>query len=550
MVDIKQLTRKIREAIYGLDVREIIAQGFDAVYDNELEHEANTKKQINDYKEDTDEKIQAQNQRINELNEHYNQVITSGGDSVLEIVDARVPFNTLKEKLNDIEEKSMNVKDISLGAVSEEENRTLKVYNNDGEMIAIIDKDNTSFNYMEIAELTCENVISKQTALNLYVDANTGDDANDGLSSMTPFKTIMRAVNMLNKYLTANVKIYIATATYNENLVFEGFMGLGSLYVYCNRATINGDIYINSCTTAIRLYGEDADNLATLNHTSSRQSAITIYTTPYAFLQYFEINGNANTKFCVEGNQGGSGAIKSSILNNSNISAVVGYECSNLYVVGCKGSGHTQYSIYSASGSTICLSNTIPDAPKDNWSTTGFIHGTATKTPSVVTSTPEVSLVKTYGSTKQISYRAVDGWSRTAVYQGKYDPSNSDNYLHYGAFVLDSSAMRTDLNGRSIQAVKVTMKRYKEGQGINQPVTVDLNIYGSTTLGSGSKPALTKKYTTVKNVSKNQTVTFTLPNSFVTDVLNNNINSILLYTANGSSYCRMDTTFSIEVTYK
>lgn len=562
MADIKAIVKKIREAIYGLDVRESIAQGMEGLAENEEAHKIETNNKINEYKTSTDNKIDTykketdvkitnQNTRIDELDTHYQDVIKTGGDSVLEIVDARVPFNTLKEKLNDIEEKSLNIKDISLGAVNEEENRTLKVFNADGDMVAIIDKDNTSFNHMEIANLTCANVLQKQDAITLYVNGTTGSDSNDGLTSGSPLKTIMGAVNSLQKYLDANIVINISDATYNENLYFDGFMGKGAIYLYCNQAVINGDIFINSCTTAIRFYGKDASNTATLNHTTTRSSAYTVYSSPYSYIQYFTINGNANTKTGVEANQGGGVAVKSCEINNTQTAAVVAYECSRVYAVGNKGSNNKQYSIYSVSGSTICIFNTKPDAPLDDWNTTGIIHGTATKTASSTSiQTPTVSSTKTYTTTKQISYRGVDGWSRSGVYQGKYNPSNGASYLHYGAYVLNTATMKTDLNGKLIQSVKLTVKRAAEGQGIGQPTAAELHIYGSTTTGSGSKPTLGTKYAVVKNVSKNQEITFTLPNAVITDILNSGVNSLVLYTSDGSSYLKMDSKFSLEVIYK
>lgn len=551
MADIKSIVAKIRSAIYGLDVRESIAQGIEGIAENEEAHKIEVEEKINTYKKETDTKITSQNTRIDELDERYQQVITSGGDSVLEIVDARVPFASLKEKLNDLEEKSLNVKDISLGAVTEEENRTLKVYDSTGEVVAIIDKDNTSFNHMEIANLTCANVLQRQEATILYVNGATGNDSNDGLTAETPLKTIMSAVNSLQKYLNANIVINIADATYNENLYFEGFMGKGSIYLYCNQAIINGDIFINSCTTAIRFYGKDATNTATLNHTTTRSSAYTVYSSPYSFIQYFTINGNENTATGVEANQGGGIAVKSCIINNTTTSAVIAYECSNIYAVGNKGSNNKKYSIYSASGSTICIFNTKPDAPLDDWNTSGIVYGTATKTASGSSvQTPTVSSTKTYTTTKQISYRGVDGWSRSGVYQGKYDSKNGASYLHYGAYVLNTSQIKTDLNGKSIQSVNLTVKRASEGQGIGQPTVAELHIWGSTTTGTGSKPTLGTKYATVKNVSKNQEVTLTLPNSVIADILNNGVNSLVLYTSDGSSYLKMDSKFSLEVIYK
>lgn len=564
MADIKAIVAKIRNAVYGLDVRENIAQGIEGIAENEeahkveveqkiIEHKTATDNTIEAFKIETDGKIVKQNTRIDELDTHYQQVVTSGGDSVLEIVDARIPFASLKEKLTDLEEKSLNVKDISLGAVTEEENRTLKVYDNTGEVVAIIDKDNTSFSKMEVAEITCANILQKQTALTLYINSVTGDDSNDGMTPETPLKTIMQAINNLQKYLTANVYINVAAGTYDENIYCEGFMGRGELVInFEAKVVLNGEIFVNSCTTAVRIYGKDSTNLTTLNHTSSRISAVTVYSSPYVILQYFNINGNIGTQYCVEVNVGSGVAVKSSNLNGSAMSAVAAFECSRAYVVGCKGSNNAKYSVYSASGSFISIYNAIPMATLDNWNTTGYIHGTATKTnSSSAIEVPTQSVTKTYSSTKQISYRGIDGWTRTAAYQGRYDSKNTlADYNHYGTFVLDASKMRTELNAKTIQSVNLTVKRYTESQGIGQPTTATLNFYGSTTLGSGAKPTLGTKYATVTGVSKGQEKTIALPTKFITDVLNSNINSLVIYTTDGSSYCRMDSKFVLEVTYK
>ena len=58
----------------------------------------------------------------------------------------------------------------------------------------------------------------------LYVDAATGDDANDGTQGK-PFKTIQAAINSLPQLLMGAVIISVAAGTYEEDVSFYGFAG-------------------------------------------------------------------------------------------------------------------------------------------------------------------------------------------------------------------------------------------------------------------------------------------------------------------------------------
>ena len=498
-----------------------------------------------------DQDIVALGENIEENKTNIEEVKTNGSDVAKElkkdIEDTIGDFESLKEKIDDLEEKSMNINDIILGGA---ENRTVRILNEDNEMVALINKDQTSFNYMDIAKLTCPNAILKQDALTLYVDATNGDDSNDGLTKETAFKTIMKAINCLDKFLNGNVIINVSEGSYIEKVSIQGFLGQGTLsFNFSENVVITGEIYIGSCTSPIRINGNK--NVKTvLNHTTTKINAVGVFTSQYIILDNFVINGNDNTKYCVNINQGTSMSIKNSELYNSTTSAIVAFECSKGYVINCIGTNHSQYSIYSGSGSTICIANTIPDAPEENWNLTGMIYGTAVKTSGEsIVEKPEVFESKNYTSTNQCTYRAVG--NRQYVYQGKYDSKNGDNYLHYGMYILDSDKMRSELSGKTIKAVNLTVKRFEEGQGIGQPILANLKFWGSTAKNNSKKPTLlSKEYITIKDVKKGSTVTVEMPNNFIEDVLNNNVNSLVLFTADGSSYCRMDDLFDLEVIYK
>ncbi|MCM3272629.1 hypothetical protein [Paenibacillus elgii] len=73
---------------------------------------------------------------------------------------------------------------------------------------------------------------TKTTApLKLYVNTSTGNDANDGKTTATAFKTIQKAVNSLPQIINHVCEIIIATGVYNEEVTISGFSGGSALWI-------------------------------------------------------------------------------------------------------------------------------------------------------------------------------------------------------------------------------------------------------------------------------------------------------------------------------
>lgn len=77
-----------------------------------------------------------------------------------------------------------------------------------------------------------------------YVNTVTGNDANNGLTAGTAFKTVQKAIDTVPKVVNHTVHISIAAGTYAEDVKVAGFVGSGNLY-------IDGDLTGASLTTFV-----------------------------------------------------------------------------------------------------------------------------------------------------------------------------------------------------------------------------------------------------------------------------------------------------------
>ena len=96
--------------------------------------------------------------------------------------------------------------------------------------------------------------------LTLYVNASSGNDSNDGLSSSKAKKTIQAAVDAIPKNLgVSSAFINVAAGTYNESVIISGFYGgmnsdqdgIRLLGAREDTTIINGGLAVKSCATSV-----------------------------------------------------------------------------------------------------------------------------------------------------------------------------------------------------------------------------------------------------------------------------------------------------------
>ena len=543
MIDVKKLTKKIREAVYGLDVRESIAEGFDATYENELEHEANTKKQIDDYTEATNEKIQAQNERIDELKEHYDRVIESGAENpnMLEIVEARQGLDgefraSLKQRIDDVEEGALN-SDIIIGT---EKFRRFLALDEEGEVNGHIDIHGASFKELSVSQLNCDNVISIGNKSTTTIEITADDN-------------IQQVIDTIPKYLIGNVNINVSGVHYGD-INLHGFMGIGELNFYLtDGAEIHGSIYVNSSTTQVVIQSNECKGK--LYHDSTRESAIRVMSSPYTNIHAIEITAKStSSKNGVYASMGAGVRVGNCKINGFLQYSYYANQCSRLYAVDNTGNDN-QKCYYATGGSTLGLKGKAPMSKVEGTVDTGAqALGSATMTGTITgvdTPTVEATKTATFGCASMKSYRAVDGWKSGKVYQGKYNSSNPSSYNYYGLYVLGDTIInqiKSTLSGKTIKSVKMTVKRNSEGG--TDTAGVSINLCGTTSTGIGSTPAITKTYkTNMGTIRKGATYTATIPNVVITDIMAGTIKSLMLHKTDQTNYSIFADTFSLEVVY-
>lgn len=92
--------------------------------------------------------------------------------------------------------------------------------------------------------------------LDLYVDANAGDDANDGLSLANAKRTIQGAVALIPPIVRHNVVVSVAAGTYRDGAANSALVDISSISVSRGgRIEIRGDV---SNPSSVILSGDDA----------------------------------------------------------------------------------------------------------------------------------------------------------------------------------------------------------------------------------------------------------------------------------------------------
>lgn len=211
---------------------------------------------------------------------------------------------------------------------------------------------------------TAENTITDHTAQLLkvpfkttsditYYVSTTGNDANDGLTSGTPFRTIQHVIDILSQIINHSVTVNVSNGTYSENVNIAGFSGKGSI-------NINGDTSVSS-TRIVNSFSIKNNScpisIQGFKVTTTSAVAVIIDTCVRVSISYFNII-DTTTNYDGISYNASLGYVLNSTISNRRY-AINAPACSTVFSSTNSGTGNT-VGLYAANASTIGKYSTQP----------------------------------------------------------------------------------------------------------------------------------------------------------------------------------------------
>jgi phage minor structural protein len=382
---------------------------------------------------------------------------------------------------------------------------TFAALNTAGETTFVIDNDQVSIGVANIGQVVSDSIVNySNDDLTFYVNALTGDDENDGLTSGTALASVTRALQLVPRMCDGNITIYIQSDI-NEDINILGFIGLNAINIYggsrtgasapftYTHYTIIGDMAFDSTTKRVNFtYGRyfprtqktgssGATNFGAKSqyvyfrecYISARIPGTSNYSTnavawndngyihlSHCFLQDWGTNairaashGRIHLEAC-----SGSTANTSARIGEATIGGMITFQggtnlLTNLTTVGYPqaGSGTTSNYFITSYGGMVNGSTTPP--------ATNGTGGTGTTPPST---TPTTVVYGSNNSGRSYRYTVYVGWrSDLDVREGEYGGYGQ----HKGLWFFSGVGATPPWIGKTIKEIWVYVIRLNEGGG-------------------------------------------------------------------------------------
>lgn len=443
-------------------------------------------------------------------------------------------------------------------------NGQLVVYDADGNVIGDLDATKGGFTNLFVGNFRANNVLnSNSKPIAFVVNASTGDDSNDGLTSATAFRTLQKAFNAIPKHNNSTVDIWVADGIYSETVYLRGFFGHGQINVYFQGAQMNGRLIVAHNNNYITLsggyiyqgYGSATTGVGTLE----------IYNSNCVYLTGMETQSARRVDFGLNVKQSFvqiTGTCKFYDATTAGINADVGGIID--IMAGCQGSGG--YAGIRAIGTgriamhnvTTPAGTTVVQEVAYGGTIIGTRTDTAAGTPAVLETPP---IYASFAPIKTKSWNSRNGWAteNNYIYQGEWSTTEYDEwgnpYTQYwgnwkGCFFFDNAAINNTLTGRTLVSARLRLSRLTYG-GYSGGFKMRLWALSSSSAVVGvSEPVV--DYSITQNIiyEWGETNTITLPNWIVDALRNNSYGGFALYWPDGTNYMIFDSDVSLDLTYK
>ena len=349
-------------------------------------------------------------------------------------------------------------------------------------------------------------------AADIYVNAAA---SSAQIAAGSHYRSLTDALNALSgKYIPYDVRIHVESDTYGD-AAFNATSGC-AVVINGNGYTLYGSIMnVNSACSL------DINNL-TVNRPSASGNAHALYLYRCGYTSMYQCTFiAAGTDTAVNIAQGVKVFMHDCELRSADKLIYLWYN-SELQALNLKGGECTNYLVIN--GATARWGGTRPDGVYAEWNTSLMrpddLNGL---TIDYGTAQPSVPAIQTasWNYLYSDSYRSGWQWfSDDDIRQGY------DGGVIYGVIWFDAAAIRSALNGKTINQVSLRLYMHK---GVGRGVNVNVELYGSNvSYDRTAAPALTTSYGSIGETQPDVVNEITIPAQAVKDMISGVINALVL----------------------
>lgn len=451
-----------------------------------------------------------------------------------------------------IDKDGITVQNSNSSTYTQIDSSSFRVENNTGGTVAEFSQNsqipNLTAGIINANAIYSPNICTKSPmsgSIKYIVNGSTGNDNNNGTTYSTPFKTVAKAVSMLNTQQDRSVDIEIYGSVSGWDV--KGINGTGRIgFYFSSDAIINGEVIVGGVNNTIGFYGGSDDKATFKNGISVYRSRDVEFTS----LTFRGTNSKGSNIYLEDVTFARIGSCDLGGLSTQLLCAIEAIR-SNLWIFNCRGSKITDVVAQSAfsiayaprSGtsnvpdySNAFLCNYDGDARIHNWSGGNFV-----KTPSkgwnpAYTPTQKT---QTWSFNKIWSDETLKGWSdRQELIQGYASTWNTGRWTGYMQMVDDFSEIRNAISGGTNLSGRIYVQRTSSSG----------NSTGSKLCLYGSDGTLITNST---SINRGQGVWVSLSSSIIQKIQSGAIKYFYLKADanNASTYFKCERNCKIEITY-
>ena len=460
--------------------------------------------------------------------------------------------NEIYAGITTIDKEGITVKQSNISTYTTIDASSFRVENNTGGTVAEFSQNsqipNLTAGIINANEIYSPNICTKSPmsgSIKYIVNGSTGNDNNNGTTYSTPFKTVAKAVSMLNTQQDRSVDIEIYGSVTGFDV--KGINGTGAIrFYFSDDAIVNGAVIIGGITNTIGFHGGSSDK-------PTFKNGISIYRcrdVEIGSLTFRGTNSNGNNIYLEDVTFARIISCDLGGLSTQLLCAIQARR-SNLWIYNCRGSKITDVvaqSEFSIAYAPRAGTSNVPDYSNAflcNYDGAGRIHnwsgGNFVKTPSkgwnpAYTPTQKT---QTWSFNKIWSDETLNGWSdRQELIQGYSSTWNTGRWTGYMQFTDGMAAIRSAISGGTNLSGRLYVQRR----------TSSGNSTGSKLCLYASDGTLITNSTTI---NRGQGVWVNLSSAIISKIASGVITYFYLKadSNNSATYFKCESNAKIEITY-